>query len=270
MLRQYPVKTVSSAPATGRVFYEFLMRNIAIPASANHTIWYAGLEAQLKQPENYAFRGDIPQGRTLELVALAGKALESPASSYTFTGDESYVLVSDLSSKAREELAIPATAREKDKVFNVNFKPYEQLSPLTKMSSELAALSVPKSISSYCAGSKAKVNYSERDVVDLLAACFDNCSGPEMTHFLHGSHMAWVALAYLREQGNVAGDIMAEFHGQNPADFYTKDLGSILPALFFALASLGKEPVDFYERLGVDVWGAQEAAEYMRQYLPRG
>jgi len=47
MERKYPTKTVSSAPATGRVFYEFLMKNIKIPASANHEIWYAGEKVKL-------------------------------------------------------------------------------------------------------------------------------------------------------------------------------------------------------------------------------
>ncbi len=265
MVRDYPVKSVSSAPATGRVFYEFLMRNIAIPAAANHNIWHAGATAQLNQPDKFAFRGDVPRGITLELVALAGNPVGSP---YTFTGDESYVLVSDLSDRVREQLGIPANARDKDKVFNSNFKPYDQLPQLTKVSNELAALSVPKSISSYLAGVKAKVNYSEKDVLNLLTASFDDLSGPELMHFLHGNHLAWVALSYVREKGNVAGDILAEFHGQNPTDFYTKDLGTVLPAMFFALASLGQDPLVFHKKLGVEVWGAKEAAEYMRQHLP--
>jgi hypothetical protein len=265
MVRNYPVKNVNSAPATGRVFYEFLMRNIAIPAAANHNIWYAGAKAQLDKTDQFAFRGDIPKGKTLELVALAGKGVESP---YTFTGEEPYVLVSDLSHSAREELGIPANARDKDKVFNSNFKPHEQLPKLTKISNELAALSVPKSISNYLAGVKGKVNYSERDVLDLLTASFDDLSGPEIMHFLHGNHLAWAALAYIREEGNVAGDLLTEFHGQNPTDFYAKDLGTVLPAMFFALASLGKNPLDFHKKLDLEVWGAKEAAKYMQQYMP--
>lgn len=266
MVREYPVQHVSSAPATGRVFYEFLMRNISIPAAANHTIWYAGAEAQLAAPERFAFRGDIPVGSTLELVTLAGTAVESP---YTFKGDESYVLVSDLADKAREQLCIPTNSRGKDKVFNSNFKPYDKLPQLTKVSNELAALSVPKSISSYLAGVNAKVNYSEKDVLNLLTTSFEDLSSPEMMHFLHGNHLAWAALAYIREQGKVEGDILAEFHGQNPTDFYTKDLGTVLPAMFFALASLGQDPLTFYAKLDVDVWGAKEAAEYMRRFSGR-
>jgi hypothetical protein len=266
MIREYPVKNTSSAPATGRVFYEFLMRNIAIPAAANHNIWYASAEAQLSRPDDYAFRGDIQKDQTLELITLAGKPVESP---HTFTGDESYVLVSDLSDKAKEDLKIPINARGKDKVYNSNFKGYDQLPQATKASNELAALSVPKSISSYLAGVKAKVNYSERDVLNLLTAGFDNLSGPEMMHFLHGNHLAWVALAYMREDGNVAGDIIAEFHGQNPTDFYTKDLGTVLPMMFYALANLGQDPLVFHKKLDVDIWGAKEAAEYMQKYMPK-
>lgn len=268
MVRNYPVRNVSSAPATGRVFYDFLMRSIRIPAAANHNIWYAGAEAQLDKPDQFAFRGDIPAGKTLELIALAGKPLGGSCG-YTFTGEEPYVLVSDLSDNTRSELGIPDNTREKDKVFNSNFKPYDQLPQLTKVSNELAVLSVPKSISSYLAGVKAKVNYSERDVLNLLTASFDDLSGPEMMHFLHGNHLAWAALAYMREKGNVAGDILAEFHGQNPTDFYTKDLGTVLPAMFFAVANLGKDPLDFHKKLDVEVWGAKEAAQYMQQYMPR-
>ncbi len=263
-MRTYPVKDVSSAPSTGRLFYEYLMRNIATPAAANHSIWYSGAEAQLRSPDQFAFRGDIPKGTSLELLSLGGNPVESP---YTFTGDESYVLVSDLSTYAKNQLQIPGNARGKDKVFNANYKPYDRLPPMTKVSNELASLSVPKSISSYLGGVKAKVNYSERDVLNLLAASFEDISGPEMMHFLHGNHLAWATLAYIREKGNVEGDVLAEFHGQNPTEFYTKDLGTILPTMFFALASLGQDPVAFHDKLDVEVWGAKDAALYIRQQM---
>jgi len=269
MVRSYPVKKVTSAPATGRVFYEFLMRNIGVPASANHKIWYAGEKAKLGRPAEYAFRGDIPEGRTIRLVTLAGKAFEEGEKDYTFTGNEPYVLVSDLSDKAREELGISKNARDKDKVFNSNFKPYDQLSESTRWSNELAALSVPKSISSYLAGVKGKVNYSERDVLEMLTAGFEDLSCPEMMHFLHGNHLAWAALAYMRDNGKVEGDIMAEFHGQNPEDFYTKDLGTVLPAMFFALANLGQDPVKYHDKLDIEVWGAKDVAQYMKQFMPK-
>src|SRR3989344_6181208 len=116
-MRTYPVKSPSSAPATGRVLYEYLMRNIKIPAGSNHEIWYAGEKSKLDNPQTYAFRGDIPVGKTLELSALGGRTYDGPKS-HTFTGEESYVLVSDLTQASREELGIPVNVRARDKVFN--------------------------------------------------------------------------------------------------------------------------------------------------------
>jgi hypothetical protein len=268
-MRDYPVLKPSSAPATGRMLYEFLMKNIEIPATANHEIWYAGLEAQLGTPEVSAFRGVTPKGRSLELKTLMGQPLSGANSSqYTFTGDEDYILVSDLSDAAKAELGIPAKARDREKVFNGNFKPFGELNKFTKWSNELAALSVPKSISGYLAGTMGKVNYSERDVIKFLDACFSDLSSPEMSHVLHGNHLAWAALDYMRSGGNVQGDLMTEFHGQNPADFYVKDLGTVLPGMFFALASLGENPEIYLEKVDIKVWGAADAAKYMKQFMP--
>lgn len=266
MVRKYPVKQATSAPATGRIFYEFLMRNIKIPAAANHTIWYLGAEAQLAKPTEYAFRGDIPVGNTLDLIALGGKPVTSP---YILNGKEDCVLVSDLSEGAKVDLGIPVNARGKDKVYNSNFKPYDQLPELTKISNELAALSLPKSISSYLAGVKGKVNYSEKEVLNFLNTAVSDLSSPEMMHILHGNNQVWNALAYIRGKGNVEGDLMAEFHAQNPDDFYQKDLGTILPATYFALASLGQDPAEAHKKIDVYVWGAKEAADYMRKYMPQ-
>jgi hypothetical protein len=280
-MREYPVSMPSSAPATGRLLYQHLMENIKIPAAANHEIWYAGMEAQLESPKMSAFRGVTPEGETLELKTLMGKAfnkdelsdnveqVSSELFNYTFSGDEQYILVSDLSESARELLDIPANARDKDKVYNANFKAFEDLDKFTKWSNELAALSVPKSISSYLAGTKMNVNYSERDVVEFLGACFSNLSSAEMSHVLHGNHLAWAALDYMRSEGNVEGDLMAEFHGQNPVDFYVKDFGTVLPGLFYALASLGQDPKIYLEKIDIDVWGAEEAAIYMKEFMPK-
>ncbi len=267
-MRSYPVKSPSSAPATGRILYEYLMRNIKIPAGSNHEIWYSGEKLKLENPQSYAFRGDIPTGKTLELLSLGGRIYDTPIN-HTFTGEESYVLVSDLTSNSKRELEIPVNARARDKVFNANFKSHEDLPLMTKMSSELAAMSVPKSISSYLAGVRAKVNYSEVDIFNLLNRSFEDLSSNEMMHFLHGSHLAWASLAYLRDKGNVAGDIMTEFHSQNATDFYTKDLGSILPAMFFALANLGQDPVRFKDKLDIEIYGVEEAANYMRKFMPK-
>ncbi|MBI4919203.1 hypothetical protein HY837_04685, partial [archaeon] len=60
-----------------------------------------------------------------------------------------------------------------------------------------------------------------------------------------------------------------EFYAANPSEFYIKDLGTVLPMMFFALANLGKDPVQYHDKLDVEIWGAKAAAEYMRQFLPK-
>jgi hypothetical protein len=268
MVREYPTSKASKAPATGRLFYEFLLRNIKIPASAAHVLWYNGAKAQLERPDIYAFRGDIPIGKTINLQWLAGNPICDGGGyvQYTFNGTEEYVLVSDLSNPAMRELGIPGTARAKDKVYNSNFKPYEKLPELTKISNELAPLSVAKSISSYLCGVKGRMNYSEHDVLNFLTACLRDLSGVEMSYLLHGNHLAWTVLAYIRSKGSVEGDILAEFYGQNPTDFFVKDLGTILPTIFFVAASFGDDPVEYFKMLDIEIWGAKEVAEYMRAY----
>lgn len=276
-LREYPVVKPSSVPGTGSIFYGHLMENLKIPASANHDIWYAGEAAKLAQPDKYAFRGKLPVGETHELASLGGKPIpESERATktesgvlYTFDGSESPVLVLDITPATRRKLGIPLDARDKDKVFNPNFVPYELLDMFTRVSNELAALALPKSLSSYFGGG-GKVNYSELDVLRFLNACFEDLSSPQMMHLLHGNHMAWATLAYVRASGNIAGDISAEFHRAQPPDFYAKDLGTVLPAIFYSLALLGKDPVEFCARLDIEVWGAKEAAKHMRQYMPKG
>jgi len=278
ILRRYPVKRPSSAPATGRLLYQHLMNKLGDPARANHNIWYAGEEAKLKSPSEFAFRGANPKGKTHELKSLSGKDItegktaqrtEKGTVLYTFTGSEGPVLVSDLSDSAREELGIPASARDKDKVFNPNFVDYDELSQETKLSNELAVLSFIKGFSSYLGGLKGKTNYSELDVLKFIRACFEDLSGQEMMHVLHGNHMAWAVLAYVRESGNVSGDVSTEFHAQNPVDFYIKDLGTILPAMFHALSQLGQDPVQYHDKLDIEIWGAKDAAKYMKKFMPK-
>ncbi len=268
-VRTYPVRRASSAPGTGSLLYTHLMENLIIPARSSHDIWHAGEEAKLSQPDRYAFRGAIPVGRTLEIVALSGKPLNDGIPvTRTFDGSEGPILVSDLSPTSRTELGIPTSARDKDKVFNPNFKAYEELDAPTRMSNELAAMALPKSLSSFFGGS-GRVNYSELDVLKFLNACFENLSGSEMMHLLHGNHMAWAALAYMRANGNVSGDVSAEFYRAQVPDFYAKDLGTVLPAMFYAVALLGQDPVAFFEKLDTEVWGAKDVAQHMKQFMPK-
>jgi len=45
--------------------------------------------------------------------------------------------------------------------------------------------------------------------------------------------------------------------------------GTILPTMFFALANLGQDPVEYFKQLDIEVWGADKAAEYMRPFMPK-
>ena len=160
MERKYPVKSPTSVPSTGRLLYLHLMNNISVPASANHNIWYKGMENQLQHPDKYPFRGGIPVGKEIELKTLSGKDISSEVSIeridegqiYKFDGSEGPVFVSDLSENASKELNIPENADPGDKVYNPNFKDYDDLDPYTKASNELAVLSFAKSVSSYYGG----------------------------------------------------------------------------------------------------------------------
>lgn len=278
MIREYPIKKPTSAPGTGSLLYGHLMENIIVPARANHDIWYAGQQAQLGYPEKYPFRGAIPKGRTIALLSISNKPLAESEKTvrvpnrefynHTFDGSEDPVLVSDLSDEAKRELSIPDSARGKDKVFNPNFVPYEALDRLTRFSNELASMSVPKSFSAFFGG-KGRINYSEVDVLDFLETCFKNLSSEELMFVLSGNHMAWAVLAYIRSEGNAAGDVSAEFYRANPPDFYQKDLATVLPAMFYALSQLGQDPVRFHDMLDVDVWGAKDAAIYFKQFMPK-
>lgn len=275
LIRDYPVKKAITVPATGSLFFKFMMDNHMVPASASHEIWYQSQEKKLREPDKYEFRGDIPKGDTLELITLGGGLIETKgeplpdnvekigtAYNYTFTGDELNVLVSDLSENAKRMLKIPENADNAEKVYNANFKIYEKLSEETHYLNGLAAITLPKAFSNYLA--TTNTNYSEKNVLYFLENCFDDLSGPEMTWLINTSNMAWTAHAYRNAEGCVEGDVSKEFYRQSSVDWLMKDVGSVLPAMFFALASLGEDPVEYYKKLGVEIWGAEDAAIYMR------
>ena len=48
-----------------------------------------------------------------------------------------------------------------------------------------------------------------------------------------------------------------------------KDIGTVLPAMFFALASLGQDPVQYHDLIDLEIWGARDAAVYMQQFRPQ-
>ena len=39
--------------------------------------------------------------------------------------------------------------------------------------------------------------------------------------------------------------------------------------MFYTLALLGQDPVESHKKLDVEIWGAKEAAEYMRKYMAK-
>jgi len=277
MIRTYPVEKPTTAPGTGHQFYLHLLHHIGIPAQANHNIWYGGEKQKLAEPDKYAFRGCIPAGTELELKTLNGKPIMGSSAervtdratiNYKFSGNDGPVLVLDLSDNARDILKIPDTSRPQDKVFNPNFKPYGELDKFTRWSNELASLSFVKCVSNYFGG-KGKLNYSEKDVLNFVDSCLVDLSSPEMDYLTNGNNLLWCGLAYQRNDGNINGDIELEFHAQNPTDFYMKDVGTLLPSMLYAVANLGQDPVEYHDKIDVTIWGARDAAEYMRQYLPK-
>lgn len=282
MIREYPVEKPTSALATGSLLYQHLLNNATIPAVACHNIWYAGQLEAYNDPNN-VFKGDIPVGQTIALVSLMGKPLDGLEEilkqnavdngdgtfDYTFTGSEKedYVLAGDLSDSACTELNIPTDTKAGKKIYNSNFKEnYDDLFELTKISNELTAVSFAKAVSSWY-GSQGKINYSEKDVLDFIDAALERLDSPEMTHILNTNHMAWSALDYVKSGRNVAGDLKSEFYAQQTTDFYEKDLATILPAMFYAGALLGSDPVELHKKVDYPVWDADKAAVSMQQYM---
>ena len=111
------------------------------------------------------------------------------------------------------------------------------------------------------------MNYSEKDILNFLTACFEDLSSLEMNYVMFGNNLAWCYLTYQREGGEIRGDILKEFYAQNPTNFYIKDLGTVLPAMFYTLANIGQDPVKFHNKLDIEIWGAMEAAEYMQKFM---
>jgi hypothetical protein len=279
MTRIFPVTQPSTIPGTGVALYQLLIENLDLVAKTNHTVWYEG-EANKLLPENtpkHAFRGGIPVGETLELLTLSGEVLQNIESAvetesgtyvYTFTGIEGPVFVSDLASSAREQLRIPSSATVDAKVYNPNFKPFEDLDDITKTSNRNAAFAVAKAVDNYLA-SHGDVNYSERDVLKFIQRALHNLGGEEMKYIMHSNNMMWCALSIGRE-GRPKGDAKARFFGTNPPDFYAKDIGTVLPGLYYLLANLGEDPVVYQQKLAkqATIWGAEGAAQHMKQYMP--
>jgi hypothetical protein len=256
---RYPLEKATSIPNSGNAFYYHLINNISIPAQTTHQIWYNGC-AKMVEDKNEPFQGFFPVGKTLKLSYAGG-----PMCDHTFTGEEKNpVFVKDLSPEARKELGILDKASEKAKVFNPFFRLYDDLPSKTKKDNELPALSLAKSISAFL--SPDNILFTEKNVVDMLIVALRDANSQAMRTLLHGNHVAWCAARFM-EFGTIEEDIKKNFYGENDINFYTKDIGTIMPPILYSLACLGVDPVEAIKNLDYDLYGIQGAANEMRKFL---
>jgi len=256
---RYPIKKASSILGSGHSVYQYLIKNIHIPAKLTHEIWYNSCETLRTNP-NEAFRGFFPVGETLKL-SYAG----APMADYTFTGDEKNpIFVKNLSLEAKMSLGISNTISESDKVFNPLFKPYEKLPSQTKKDNELPTLSLAKSITSYL--SSKDVLFTESDVVGMIRSALEDANSDEMRHILHVNHVAWCATRFMI-WGTMEEDIKKNFYSQNEVSFYVKDIGTIVPSMLYCLAFLGVDPLEAIAHIDYDLWGIEDTAKEMQKFM---
>ena len=257
---RYPIERATTIPGSGSTVYLYLLENIEIPARCPHDIWYAGEEKKLNDP-HHPFKGFFPVGRTLKINYADAGVID-----YRFTGNEkNAVYVKDLSPEARLELGIPSNADPKAKVFNPNFVKYDDLPHTTKISNQTTTMSLAKSISAFLCN-KESILYTEQDVVDMLIVALKKVNSTEMMTILHGNHVSWCSLAFMRT-GTMEADIKREFYGQNDLDFYVKDIGTIMPSILFTMAILGIDPVEVIKDFSVDLYGIDTIAKKMQGYM---
>jgi hypothetical protein len=257
---RYPIDKATDIPGSGSAVYLYLLDMIDIPSRCPHDIWYAGQKKKLDNPHD-PFKGFPPVGKTYKLdYANSGMKL------YTFTGKEqNAIYVKDLSSEARLELGIPADANPADKVFNPNFITFDELPHSTKVSNQATTMSLAKSISAFLCNKKS-ILYTEQDIVDLLTVAIKKVDSAEMMMILHGNHVAWCSLAFMRT-GKMEEDIRRQFYGQNNIDFYVKDIGTIMPSVLYTLAILGADPVEILKDFQLDIYGIENTAVKMQGYM---
>lgn len=257
---RYPTEKPSTMLASGSAIYLYLLENIAIPSRLPHELWYKGEEAKIFD-QHKAFKGNFPIGETFE-ISYGGKDMAP----YTFTGKEkNAVFVRDLSNATLMKLGIPADTDPREKVWNPNFVPYDELTHTVKMSNEVPTMSLAKSISAFLC-KKGDLMYTEVDIVDMLTVAIKRPDSEEMRYILHGNHVSWCASRYI-ETGTMEADIERQFYGQNNSDFYIKDIGTVMPAMLYTLAILGTDPVEAIQDLSYDIWGIEDVAKKLRQYM---
>ena len=261
---EYPVSKPSTVPSSGHKLYNHLMNNVKVPAESSHMLWYNGVRNTLKSPELYAFRGWFPLGSSMELN-LKGKEVVNFTIDFVkeLIENNRHIFVSDLTERTRKLLNIPVNAKEGDKVYNCNFVEYKDLPKETRISNELTTLSLAKSISAYLCRTVG-MHYTEQDVAVMLTTAVTNLGSKEMMYILNNNHLQWVTLNYIRD-GKVQPDTLKEFYAQSDIEFYSKDVGTILPSIFYTTAMIGISPVDLvYNSPSIkSIWGAMDVAEYM-------
>lgn len=256
---RYPIEKATSIPNSGNALYYYLINNISVPARTTHQIWYNGC-AKMVGEKSDPFQGFFPIGKTLKLSYAGG-----PMGDYTFTGEEKNpVFVRDLSPEAKLALGISSTANEKSKVFNPFFRPYDELPAKTKKDNELPALSLAKSICSFL--SADNILFTEKNVIDMLIVAIRDANSLAMRTILHGNHVAWCAARFM-EFGTMEEDIKKNFYGENDINFYTKDIGTIMPPMLYTLALVGVDPTEAIKDLDYDLYGIKDAAAEMKQYM---
>jgi len=255
----YPTKLPSSLPGSGSAFYLHLLRNIAIPSRLPHDLWYKG-QTILKKDRCHPFQGNYPIGETYKITY--GNA---PMKDHKFTGKEKNpVFVRDLHAETKIALGIQKDADPKEKVWNPNYCSFDELPEKVRISNEIATMSLAKSISSFL-GSKDSL-YTEKNIVSMLAIALKDANSQEMRHILHGNHISWCASRYI-DTGEMEEDIKREFYGQNSMEFYIRDIGTIMPAILYTFAVLGRDPIEMIGFLDYELWGIDEVAKELQGYM---
>ena len=255
----YPTKQACSIPGSGSAFYLHLLKNITVPSRLPHDLWFKG-QAKLLEDREHPFQGFYPIEETYKITY----GTESMGY-HKFTGKEKNpVFVRDLSPEAALSLGIAKDAEPAEKVWNPNYLSFDNLPEKARISNETATMSLAKSLSSFL-GAK-DILYTEKDVVGMLTAAIKNASSQEMRHILHGNHIAWCATRYL-DTGIMEEDIKREFYGQNNMEFYIRDIGTIMPAILYSFAILGKDPLEMIDFLDYELWGIEEVAKELEGHM---
>jgi hypothetical protein len=229
------------------------------PSRLSHDLWYRE-QTELKESKDHPFQGFFPIGKTYRITYGGGDMGD-----HKFTGKEKNpVFVRDLHAETKLKLGIQKNANPKEKVWNPNYRSFEELPDMVRISNETATMSLAKSISSFL-GSQDSL-YTEKNIINMLTVAIKDASSQEMRHILHGNHIAWCAARYI-DTGVMEEDIRREFYGQNSMEFYIRDISTIMPSILYTCAILGKDPVEMIKYIDYDLCGVKEVAEELQKYM---